>query len=143
MAIFCPFILKGKGAGFYSLISSLKTYHPFLTFYHWSLDLFICVQLQLHGDHTVLQPFRRIGLLVHIVISVLPGTYFYLSPVKHLRVKCIAQGHNIPRLRGGGGALYVSENPAPSGARNRTTGSDIGESPRSASLTMNCYIFIL
>ena len=106
MAIFCPFILKGKGAGFYSLISSLKTYHPFLTFYHWSLDLFICVQLQLHGDHTVLQPFRRIELLVHIVISVLPGTYFYLSPVKHLRVKCIAQGHNIPRLRGGG--LYMS-----------------------------------
>ena len=28
-------------------------------------------------------------------ISVLPGIYFHLSQVKHLRVKCLAQGHNI------------------------------------------------
>ena len=78
----------------YSLISSLKTYHPtfFVHLTPWSLDLFIRVPFQLHGEHTVLQPFRRIELIVHIAISVLPGTHFQ---VKHLRVKCLAQGHNI------------------------------------------------
>ena len=76
----------------YSLISSLKTYHPTL---HLTLDLFIRVPFQLYGEHTVLQPFRRIELIVHIAISVLPGTHFHLSQVKHLRVKCLAQGHNI------------------------------------------------
>ena len=79
----------------YSLISSLKTYHPTLHLTPWSLDLFIREQLQLHGEHTVLQPFRRIELIVHIAISVLPGTHFHLSQLKHLRVKCLAQGHNI------------------------------------------------
>ena len=65
--------------------------------------LFIRVSFQLHGEHTVLQPFRRIKLIVHIAIPVLPGTNFHLSQVKHLRVKCLAQGHNIlkiPRLSG-------------------------------------------
>ena len=81
----------------YSLISSLKTYHPTLHLTTWSLDqvLFIPVPFQLHGEHTVLQPFRRIELSVHIAISVLPGTHFHLSQVKHLRVKCLAQGQNI------------------------------------------------
>ena len=56
----------------------------------------ICyVPFQLHGEHTVFQPFRRIELIVHIAISVLPGTHFHLSKVKHLRVKCLARGHNI------------------------------------------------
>ena len=45
---------------------------------------------------------RRIELIVHFVISVLPSTHFYLGKVKHLRVKC--QGHkienNVSRLRG-------------------------------------------
>ena len=80
---------------FYSLISSLKTYHLTLYFTPWSLDLFIHVPGQLPGEHTVLQPFRRIELIVHIAISVLPGTNFHLSQVKHLRVKCLAQGHTI------------------------------------------------
>ena len=79
----------------YSLISSLKTYHPTLHLTLWSLDLFIRVPFQLHGEHTVLQPFRRIELIVHIAISVLPGTHFHLSQVKHLRVKYLAQGHKI------------------------------------------------
>ena len=79
----------------YSLISSLKTYHPTLHLTPWSLDLFIRVPLQLHGEHTVQQPFRRIELIVHIAISVLPGTHFHLSQVKHLKVKCLAQAHNI------------------------------------------------
>ena len=90
-----------EGAGFlkvqvfYYLISSLKTYHRTLHFTPWSLDLFIHVPFQLPGEHTLLQPFRRIEFIVHIAISVLPGTHFYLSQVKHLRVKCLAQGHTI------------------------------------------------
>ena len=58
----------------YSLISSLKTYHPTLHLTPWSLNLFIRVPFQLHGEHTVLQPFRLIEVIVHIAISVLPGT---------------------------------------------------------------------
>ena len=60
----------------YSLISSLKTYHPVLHFTPWSLDLFIRVLFQLHVEQTVLQLFRRIKFIVH---SVLPGN--------HLQVK--------------------------------------------------------
>ena len=86
---------KGKGAVFYSLISNLKTYHRTLHFTLWSLDLFIHVPFQLPREHTVLRPFRRIELIVHIAISVLPGTHFHLSQVKHLRVKCLAEGHTI------------------------------------------------
>ena len=82
----------------YSPISSLKTYHPTLHLTPWSLALFIRVPFQLHGEHTVLQPFRRIKLIVHIAISVLPGIHFHLSQVKHLRVKCLAQGHNISTM---------------------------------------------
>ena len=82
----------------YSVISSLKTYHPTLHFTPWSLDLFIRVPFQLHGEHTVLQPFRRFELLVHIANSVLPGTHFHLSQVKHLRVNCLAKGHNIETM---------------------------------------------
>ena len=53
----------------YSLISRrLKTSHQNFTFY--ALDLFIREQFQLHGEHTIL----------------------------HLRVKCLAQGHNIERM---------------------------------------------
>ena len=84
------------GAGFfYSLISSLNIYHPTLRFTSWSLDLFIRVQFQLPGEHTVLQPFRRIELIVHIAISVPPSTHFHLIQVKRLRVKCLVQGRNI------------------------------------------------
>ena len=38
----------------YSLISSLKTYHPTLHFIYWLLVLFIRVPFQLHEKHTVL-----------------------------------------------------------------------------------------
>ena len=60
------------------------------------------VPFQLHGEHTVLQPFRRIELIVHIAISVLPGTHFHLSQVKHLRVPCPRTQYlnNVPGLRG-------------------------------------------
>ena len=81
-----PLDLKSvKKVQVYSLISSLQTYHPTLYFTPWSLDLFIRVPFQLHG--TVLQSFRRIELIVHIAISVLPGTHFHLSQVKDLRVR--------------------------------------------------------
>ena len=68
------------------------TYHPTLHLTPSSLDLFIRVPFQLQREHTVLQPFRRIEL---IAISVIPGTHFHLSQLKHLMVKCLAQGHNI------------------------------------------------
>ena len=35
------------------------------------------------------------NLIVHIAISVLPGTHFHLSGVVHTWVKCLAQGHTI------------------------------------------------
>ena len=126
--------VKIKVQVFYSLISSLKTYHRTLHFTLWSLNLFMRVPFQLPGEQTVLQPFRRIKLIVHIAISVLPGTHFYLSQVKHLRVKCPAQGHTILTMINKierGETWYFSENPAPSGIQNRTAGSDIGRAPRS------------
>ena len=93
-------LTKGTGLQgyFYSLISSLKTCHSTLHFTPWSLDLFIRVPFQLHGEHAILQPFRRIGLIVHISISVQLGTHYHLSQVKHLRVKCLAQGHTIETM---------------------------------------------
>ena len=56
----------------YIVISSLKTCHPTLHFTPWSLELLIRVPFQLHREHRVLQPFRRIEITVHIAISVLP-----------------------------------------------------------------------
>ena len=122
----------------YSLISSLTTYHPTLHFFLWSLDMFIRVPFQLHGKHTVLQPFRCIELIVHITISVLPGTHFRLSQVKHLWVPCprtqsSKQCSKVERRE----TLYFSKNPAPSGVRKRTTGSDIGKAPRSNHCAMS------
>ena len=73
------------------MISNLKTCQPI--FPPWSLDLFICVPFQLHAEHTALQPFWRIKLIVHIAIPGLPGTH-----------------------------LHLSKNPAPSVVRNRTAG---------------------
>ena len=72
--------------------------HDAIHFSPWSLNLLIRVPFQLHGENTVLQPFRHIKLIVHIAISVLSGTKFHLSQVKHLRVKCLAQGHTIETM---------------------------------------------
>ena len=86
-----------------SLISSLKTCHPTLHFTPCLLNLFICVPFQLHGEHTVLQPFRRIKPIVHITVSVLPGTHFHLSQVKHLRGSAFPKdttSKQCPKLRG-------------------------------------------
>ena len=90
----CPTV-KGKKVKVqvYSLFSSISS--DFYIFTPWSLDLFIRVPFQLQGEHTVLQPFRHIELIIHITISVLPGTHSHLRQVKNLRVKCLAQVHNI------------------------------------------------
>ena len=85
----------------YSVISNISS--DFYIFTPCSLDLFSRVPSQLHREHTVLQPFRCIELIIHTASSVLPGTHFHLSQVKHLRVKCLAKGHkgnNVPILRG-------------------------------------------
>ena len=79
----------------YSLISSIFSYFYIST--PWSLYLFRRVPSQLHWEHTVLQLFRRIEIIIHTAVSVIPGTYFYPSQGKHLRVKCLAQR---PILRG-------------------------------------------
>ena len=99
----------------YSLISSISS--DFYMFTPWSLDPFVRVPSQLHGEHTVLQPFRRIELIIHIAISVLTCTHFHLSQVKHFRVNALSKA--------------LSGNPAPNGIRNRTAGNDIVKAPRS------------
>ena len=89
-------LLKKVKVQVYSLISSISS--DFLHFYSLVTGLFIRVRSQLNREHTVLQPFRRIELIIHIAISVLPGTHFYLSRVKHFMVKCLGQGHNIETM---------------------------------------------
>ena len=84
---------------FYSLISSLKIYHRILHITLWSLDLFIHVPFQLPGEHTVLQPFRRIELPCL-------STRYSFSPESSEafegEVSCPRTHHpnNVPRLRG-------------------------------------------
>ena len=51
----------------------------------------MCVPFQRHSLHTVLQPFRRIELMVHIDTFVLPGTNLRLIQVKHIQLKCFAK----------------------------------------------------
>ena len=53
---------------------------------------------QLPGEHRVLQPFRRIKLIVHIAISVLPESRETFEG----EVSCPRTHHlnNVPRLRG-------------------------------------------
>ena len=76
-------IFNGKGAGIYSYIKcedSSSDLH--VTF--WSLNLFMFVPFQLHEERTVLPSFRRLQLIIHIVISVLPDTYLHLSQVNNV-----------------------------------------------------------
>ena len=123
----------------YNLISNISS--DFYIFTPWSLHLFINLPSQLHGpfihvpfqlsgEHKILQPFRRTELIVHIAISVLPGTHFY--QVKHLRVKCLVQGHNIETLSQDweGRNMIFLWKPEPSGIQNRTADSDTGRAPR-------------
>ena len=53
----------------YSYILGLKTYHTALHCTPWLLELLIRVLIQLHREQTVLQPFRRIELIVYTLLS--------------------------------------------------------------------------
>ena len=83
----------------YSLISNRKTYHPTVYFTpgHWTCS-FVC-----HFNSTQsIQLCSNLGALsssyIHITISVLPGTHFHLSLLKHLKVKFLAREHNIETM---------------------------------------------
>ena len=125
----CRVMQKGKKKlQAYSLISSLSS--DFYIFTPWSLNLFISMPFQFHGEHTVLHPFRHIELVIHIAISVLPGSLLILTWVKWSiwgfsvlpEDTTSKQCPNFVR----GETWYFSQNPAPSGIWNRTAGSDIG-----------------
>ena len=116
----------------------MKTYHPTLHFTPWSPDLFIRVPFQLHGEHTVLQPFRRIEVILHIVISVLPGTHFTWVKWSIWGLTALPKDTSCPKIERGE-TWYFSEIPAPSGIRNRTAGSDIGKAPRSNHCAMSLF----
>ena len=95
----CSKIIEGEGGG---------SHQPNLQFNPLSLDLFICVPFQLHGEHIVPQPFRRNKLLLQIAISVLPGTHLHLSQVRSVRVNCLFQKHNIEAIS----QYWVSSQPS-------------------------------
>ena len=75
----------------YSLILSLKTLHPTLDFYPLVTEPVRSFAISTRRRHKVLQPFRRIELIVHIDIFVLPGTHLNPSQVNHVRVKILVQ----------------------------------------------------
>ena len=77
------------------MLCALHTYYP------WSLDPLIHVPFQLaFFKHTALAGISEFAeLIAHIAISALPGTNLNLSQVEHVRVKCLAQGHNIETAR--------------------------------------------
>ena len=116
--------IKVRGAG--CLISSFSSdVHIFTP---WSVDLFIRVPSQLYGEQAVLQLFQRIEVTIpKIAISVLPGTHFPLSQVKHLRVKCTRTQHrnNVSVLRREKHYISLKILHQVSGIRNLTAGSDI------------------
>ena len=64
----------------------------------WSRNLLFRVSFQLHGENTALQSFRRIKLIVHNVISIIPGNPLHLRQVKHVLVKYLAEEHNIETM---------------------------------------------
>ena len=123
-------VVKGKRVTVqgYNLISSISS--DFYMFTHWSLNMFIRASSQLHGEHTVLQPFRRIEFVIHIAVSVLPDSHFQMGQVT-LRVKCLAQGHSIDKMsRYWEGRNMISfENPVSSGIRGMCDDPDVGKSP--------------
>ena len=88
-------VKKGRDAG---LLSDIKYFIRLLHFYPLSLERFIRVPARLHGEHTVLQPFRRFKFITQIAISAPPCPHFHLSQVNHLEVKCLAQEHDIETM---------------------------------------------
>ena len=72
--------------------------------------------------------------IVHIAISVRPGTHLHLSQLKHAKVKCTAHGHkgrnNITTFRGDK-HYNISLKTFPGDVWSRTAGSGNCKSPRS------------
>ena len=118
---------------FYSLISSLKTYHRTLHFTPWSLDLFIRVPFQLPGSIQSCSRFGALNLsytLPSLSYQVLIFTWVKWSIWGWSVLPKDTPSYPCPKIERGE-TWYFSENPAPSGIRNRTVGSDIGRAPRS------------
>ena len=132
----------------YSLISSLKTYLIRLYILrpgHWACS-FVC-----HYNSTVsIQSCSRFGALnlsytlPSLTYQVLIFTWVKWSiwgwsalPKDTTILQCL----KIER----GETWYFSENPAPSGIRNRPAGSEIGRAPRSNHCTMSlsCVIALI
>ena len=85
------FINNNNGEFLYSSHTVLCAIH---TYYPWSLDLFIHVIFQLPVLECTTIPAISVLGTNHMVISV-PGNHLHLSQVKHVRVKCLVQRHNI------------------------------------------------
>ena len=126
------YIGKGKRwrcrfIGWYQVWRPIIRLYPLVT--PWSLDLFIRVPFQLHGEHTVLQPFRCIELRPYRIHFHLCPTRYSFSPESSEafegEVTCLSTQHlnNVPKIERGE-TWYFSENSEPSGIRNRTTGSE-------------------
>ena len=128
----------------YSLISSLKTYQLPLHFTPCSLDLFMRVPLQLQGEHTVLQPFWRIELIVDIAISPTRYSFSPESSEAFLGWSALPKdttSEQYPKIERGE-IWYFSENPAPNGIQNRTSGIDIDRAPRSNHCAMSLSVMV-
>ena len=131
----------------YSLISSLKTYHPTLHF----------TPLVTGPAHSCVISTQRIAyspaaISAHWTYRThchLYPTWYSFSPESSEafegEVPCLRTQHrnNVPRLRGGE-TWFFSENPATSRIQNRAAGSDIVKASRSnhcaMSLSMKIYI---
>ena len=88
-----------------SLISSLKTYHPTLHLTPWSLDLLIVCPISAPQRAYSPAAIRRIELIVHNAISVVPGIYSFSpesSEAFEGEMPCPRTQHlnNVPILRG-------------------------------------------
>ena len=85
------------------MILSIKSEDSSADFLH--PDHYTCSFVYHFNFTESMQQFRRIELIVHIAIAVLSGTHLHLSQMKHVRVECLAQGHNIrtiiPAAKGG------------------------------------------
>ena len=103
------------------------------TYYPWSQDLFIYATFQLPFlEHTALAAISALGT---------NRTHCHLCPIRYLFTPESSEAcegevpfprtqhrNNVPILREGKSfTCYFSENPAPSGIRNRTAGDDIGK----------------
>ena len=110
----------------YSLISSLNILLPG----HWTVR----VPFQLHGDSPTAIP---VHLTYHTHCHLCPTRYSFTpesTEAREGKVSCPSPQHrnNVPIFRGEKyDMIYLYENPAPSGVRNRTVGSYIGKAPRS------------